>query len=138
MTVGRKPGTKKTGGKDFAPGNPGGPGRPPLPPGLRDAKRLTKTSLEEIVNKYLWEPDAAELAAKDPRTPPVEKWLIAIIAKGLATGEWSGFEWIAQRLVGKVKEQIEVKNVTPFVIRHTSGEQTVLGAKAESEDNKDA
>lgn len=86
------------------------------------------------MNKYLWDPDAAHAAATDPKTPPVERWLVAIIDKGLTSGEWSGFEWIAQRLIGKVKDQLEVKNVTPFVIKHADGRQTVLGAKVESED----
>ncbi len=133
--TGRKPGGPKTGGRDFAPGNPGGPGRPPLPPALKEAKRLTKTSLEEIVNKYLWlSLEDLEKSKDDKTLVTVEAGMCAIIHKGRTTGEWSGFEWIAQRLIGKVKDQIDIRQVTPFVIKHTTGQQTVLGAKVSSDD----
>lgn len=130
--------TKKNGSvkTQFAPGNPGGPGRPPLDPVLKEAKRLTKNELEVIANKYLWMPlDQLVKAKDDPKLVTIESWLCAIIYKGRMTGEWSGFEWLAQRLVGKVKDQVEVSHPTPFVIRHLSGEQTVLGAKVEKKDD---
>ncbi len=128
---------KKTGGRDFQPGEVANPsGRTPLPPALKESKRLNKTTLEEIINKYLWDSEAAARAAEDAKTPPVERWLVAIIAKGLATGDWSGFEWIAQRLVGKVKEQIEHTQPVPFVVKHLDGSRTELGAKVDKKENE--
>lgn len=128
MTKGRK-----TGGKDFIPGDPRA-GRPPLPPALKEAKRLNKTAFEEIINKYLWAPLADLEKAKDDKAlATVESWMVAIMLKGRTTGEWSGYEWIAQRLLGKVKDQVEVSTPTPFVIHHTDGSKTVLGAKVEKD-----
>lgn len=119
----------------FAPGNPGGPGRPPLSPEAKEARRLNKTEFENVVNKYLWCPLVdLKMHASDQSLPTMEAWVVAIMLKGITTGDWGGQEWIAQRIMGRVKEQIEVRQVTPFVIRHTSGEITTLGAKVESED----
>ena len=128
---------KKTGGRDFQVGEVANPsGRTPLPHALKEAKRFNKTTLEEIVNKYLWIPlDELIAASKDEKLVTVESWMVAIIAKGRTTGEWSGFEWIAQRLVGKVKEQIEHTQPVPFVVRHLDGSQTVLGAKIDKKDD---
>lgn len=125
---------KKTGGRDFVPGDPRA-GRPPLPDHVKEAKRLTKTELESIINKYLFAPLAdIRKAAEDESLPTIESWMVAILLKGRTTGEWSGYEWIAQRLVGKIPDRVEVQQVTPFVIRHTTGEQTVLGAEVKKLD----
>lgn len=129
MTRGRK-----TGGRDFVPGDPRA-GRPPMPEALKAARRLNKTEFEEIINKYLWAPLSDLEKAKDDKTlPTIESWMVAIMVKGRTTGEWSGYEWIAQRLLGKVKEQVEVTQVRPFIVRHTDGTQTVLGAKVEKDE----
>ncbi len=126
MTDGKRKGNGK---KLFAPGNPGGPGRPPLPPVLKDVRRLTKTEFEAVANKYLWcSLEELERLATDKSLPVMEAWMVAVMFKGISTGEWGGQEWLAQRLMGKVRDQLEVKHVTPFVIRHTSGETTTLGA----------
>lgn len=119
---------RKTGGRDFVPGDPRA-GRKPLPPELKGVRRLNKTELETIVNKYLWTPDAdLEATASNPALPPVERWVVSIIHRGLSTGEWHGFEWIAQRLIGKVQEKVEVTLPKPFVVNRLDGTQTVMGA----------
>ena len=116
----------------FAPGNPGGPGRPPLSGEAKEARRLNKTEFENVVNKYLWCPLIdLKMHASDQSLPTMEAWVVAIMLRGITTGDWGGQEWIAQRIMGKVKDQLEVKNVTPFVIKHADGSQTVLGAKTE-------
>jgi hypothetical protein len=122
---------RKTGGRDFVPGDPRA-GRPRLPEELKAAKRLNKTEFEAIINKYLWLPlEELEAAAHDKSIPTIEAWMVAIMVKGRTTGEWSGYEWIAQRLLGKVKEQVEVTQPKPFIVRHMDGTQTLLGAKHE-------
>ncbi len=126
---------RKTGGKDFTPGNSGGPGRPPLPAPLKEARRLNKTEFEAVVNKYLWCSLAElETSAADKTIPVMEAWIVSIMAKGVKTGDWGGNEWIAQRLLGKVKDQVEVRNVTPFVMKLLDGSQIVMGAKVEELD----
>lgn len=129
---------KKTGGKDWQPGVSANPaGRAPLPPEVKEARRLNKTELETIVNKYLWEPNAdLEKTSANVELPPVERWLVSIIHRGLSTGEWHGFEWIAQRLIGKVKDQVEITVPKPFLIKKANGETAMeLGVKLEGKDD---
>lgn len=100
---------KKTGGRNFAPGNKLG-GRPPTPPELKAARRLTKTAFEALINRHLWANDD-ELAAtlEDPAVPAVEKLLASILAEGIRVGDAGRMEWIAQRLIGKVKDVVELE-----------------------------
>jgi hypothetical protein len=127
--------SRKTGGKDFKPGNPGGPGRPELPPALKEARRLNKTEFELVVNKYLWcSLEELEKLAKEKSLPVMEAWIVSIMARGVSTGDWGGNEWIAQRLMGKVKDQVELTMPKPFVVRHLDGSATVLGTKIEKDD----
>jgi hypothetical protein len=123
---------RKSGGKDFAPGCAPGPGRPPLPPELKAVRRLTKAEFETLINKYLWM-DLSELeaATKSKALPAAEAYAVSIIASGIKSGNWSGFEWIAQRLLGKVQDKVEVTTPKPYVIEKLDGSQVVLGAKVE-------
>ncbi len=120
---------KKSGGKDFKKGNvPKSPGRPKMPETLKNLQRLTKTSFEEIVTKYIF-CSLDQLAAFKKRTdiPAMDAWIVAIVFKGITTGDWGGNEWIAQRLIGKVKDQVDVTVVKPFVVNNLDGSQMVLG-----------
>jgi hypothetical protein len=74
-------------------------------------------------------------AAKDNKhLAAFEVWMAAIIFKGLSTGDWSGNEWIQQRLLGKVKDQVEITQPKPFVINYLDGSKTELGAKLEKDE----
>jgi hypothetical protein len=127
---------KKTGGRDWKPGEiPNPKGRPPLPKELKEGRRLNKTEFELIMNKYGWcSLGELEQLVGDKSLPAFEAWIVAIMARGIKTGDWGGNEWIAQRLIGKVKEQVEVTTVKPFVVRHLDGSQTVLGATVDKGD----
>ncbi len=124
MTKGRK-----TGGRNFVKGvvtNPNG--RPKTPEALRNLKRLTKVAFEEIVNKYLWCSLSELEKYKKANLPVMDAWVVSIIHKGVLSGDWSGNEWIAQRIIGKVKDQIEVTTVKPFIVEDLSGNHITMGA----------
>lgn len=125
---------RKTGGKDFVPGDPRA-GRPPLPPELRAVRRLTKTEFERLANKYLWA-SAGELslALASPETPAFERLLVSIMLTGIEAGDHAKAEWLATRLLGKVKDELEVSTPKPFIIERLDGGQTVLGAKVEEDE----
>ena len=97
--------------KPFQKGQVGiSPGRPKTPEELKETRRLTRTELEKIVNQYLWCTHAQlEELLKNKQLCVAEAWLVRIMAKGMSTGNWDGFEWIATRLVGKVETEIVVK-----------------------------
>ena len=91
------------------------------------------------MNQYLWLPfDELDLASKDGRLAAVERFVVAIVAKGVKSGDWSGFEWIAQRLIGKVKDQVEVTLPKPFLVHRRDGSTLELGAKVEKAEGGDS
>lgn len=133
--VGKSPTKRQRGpGKPFGKGNPGGPGRPPEPPELKEAKRLNKTNFELLINKYLWASDEQLAAAlAHPKTPMVEAIMIRILQEAKGGGDQGRMEWVSQRLLGKVKDQVEI-SAKPFAVERLSGEQVVLGIEAKVED----
>lgn len=127
---------KKTGGRNFPAGNSFG-GRPPLPPELKAVRRLTRTEFERIANKYLWM-TPAELAAVlvDPETPMLERVIVRVLSKADDEGEFGPIEWLAQRLIGKVKDQVDVSVVKPTIIERLDGSRVEMGMIQEDKENE--
>jgi hypothetical protein len=105
---------KKTGGRNFPPGQSGNPKGPiPLPEDIKAARKLTPIEFERAVNKFLfWDRDALKEAVKDPKTAALDAWVITIILRATAKGDERPMSFLLERLIGKVKERIE----------HTAGE----------------
>jgi hypothetical protein len=100
---------KKTGGRDFQPGQSGNPKGPaPLPEDIKAARKLTPLEFERAVNKFLfWSREAIEAAAKDTSLPALDAWVIRIILKATVKGDERPMSFLLERLIGKVKERIE-------------------------------
>lgn len=132
----RKPPPKHTQFKPGQSGNPGG--KVKLPEDIREARKLNQHELERIINKYLYmDRESVKAAISNPATPMMELMVASIVAQAAQKGDHQRLDFVLNRLVGKVRDQIDVRQVTPFVIRHTTGQQTVLGAKVETEDGDD-
>lgn len=102
-----------------------------MPEALKTARRLNKTELEALINRYLWLP-AQDLEGLEG-LPAVEQYFISILLRGLKTGDYGPFEWIAQRLIGKVKDQVELTTPTPFIVHNLEGGEVVMGVKPKAE-----
>jgi len=102
---------KKTGGRDFSSTNqPKKRGRKPLPKDLRDARNLTKARLQGMLNKSLWcTQDELTARMKDDETPMIEKMIGSIVYKALVEGDQTRLTFILDRMIGKVKEEIDIK-----------------------------
>lgn len=105
---------KKTGGKDFAPGWEGGPGRPKLPQEVRDFRNATKVEIIEEF-KMLWAMSEEELnhivfdgGTTENKTPAVRKFMAKAILKAINTGDMDHIDKILNRVIGKVKEEIDL------------------------------
>jgi hypothetical protein len=137
--VGKKPKAEHPGAKNLTPWQPGQSGNPkgraPLPPDLRDAKKWSKELVTAAIDLAMSRnaEELAELAA-DPSAPRIVVALAKMLEMAIEKGDYQRLDFLLQRAIGKVVDHVEVKQVTPFVIRHTTGEQTVLGAKVESEE----
>ena len=119
--------------KPFVKGQSGNPGgRLKLPDDIKEARKLNQIELERLVNKYLWlTADEVKALDKNPATPMMERMILSIVSIAAEKGDQQRLEFILCRLIGKVKDQIEVSTVKPYIVNHMDGTQTVLGAAPE-------
>lgn len=105
MTLGRK-----TGGRDFKPGQSGNPnGRPPMPKELREAKKMNKIKFMELLVKYLGATlEDLQKAKKDKKTPSLDRIVISVIINAINKGDEKRLEFLMSRIIGKVKSDIDL------------------------------
>lgn len=118
-------------GKRFQKGqvaNPGG--RRKLPDDIKEARKVTQDELERSINRAVFS-TRAELAAlvKDPGTRMLDVMVASIVAQASQKGDQQRLDFLLNRMIGKVKDRIEVKPQEPFIITRASGEQVVLGLR---------
>jgi hypothetical protein len=121
----------------FKPGQSGNPGgKVKVPDDIKEARKLNQHELERIVNKYLYmDRDAVKAAISAPGTPMMELMVASIVAQAAQKGDHQRLDFVLNRLIGKVKDQLDVTVAKPFVVRHTDGSQTVLGSELEKKDD---
>lgn len=99
----------KTGGRNFAPGHKFGKGAPRVPEDIKQLRKLNKEELERILNKYIdMTREELKCAEKDPETKSFDLMIISTVQKAVLHGDYKRINFLLERLVGKVKEQIEV------------------------------
>lgn len=109
---------KKTGGRDIKPGEVRNPhGRPKLPEHVKKAKRLNKGRFIEILNEHIMS-TAPQLKSKidDPSTPALELCVIKILFEAIKGGDHKRFEFILDRLIGKVPISVDDKSEIKIII----------------------
>jgi hypothetical protein len=129
---------KKTGGRDFKPGqvtNPkGGPG---LPRDLKEARKLNQLELERVMNRFFFSPRyVLKQVMDDPEAPMIELIGASIIHESFAKACHYRLEFLLNRLIGKVQDRIEVKTPEPYIIRKTDGGEIELGAKPKEDEDE--
>ena len=122
-----KPGINRKGrktpkGKPFVKGDPRA-GRPSMTKEQKAAAKLTKTEV-----KYIKSP-AQELKklSMDKSLPAIDLWVIRIILLGISGGDTRRLDFMFDRLIGKVKDQIEIDMPKPTIIQTRDGNQIQLG-----------
>jgi len=118
----------------WKPGQSGNPsGRPKVPDDVKAIRKLSPFELERIINKYL-QMDAPQIKSLlDSQTLPMrEAYIASILLKGLNYGDPKRFDFILNRLIGKVTEHVQ-HHVTPTVIEKLEGGETILGIEKEEE-----
>lgn len=127
---------KKTGGRNFAIGNRANPkGRPPVPEDIKAARKLSKTEVERILHEYVFL-TRDELAARlaGTATPTIEAAVANLLRKTVALGDVARLDWVVSRLIGKVKDQIQVEEIRPVVIERRDGSEVELGYEKEEKE----
>jgi Uma2 family endonuclease len=101
---------KKTGGRDMKPGenwaNPNG--RPKLSPEVKAIQNLTNEKLITILNDLVG-CTLPELKAKlaDPAASVFTLTIGSVLKQALEKGDHQRIEFLLNRMLGKVKEQVE-------------------------------
>lgn len=122
---------KKTGGRDFKPGqvaNPTG-----MTKELAHERKLTREGLTAILNKVrtMTHEQMQEHLGK-PETPAFDMMIIKVYMRIIEDGEMKDLNLLLDRLVGKVKDEIDV-NVKPTIIKRRDGSEVVLGMEKKEE-----
>lgn len=86
------------------------------------AYRMTKADLKRVI--------------EDPESTMLEIHVASIMAQGVKKGEFYSFDGLMNRTVGKVKDELEVTALKPFVITKSDGSQVVCGAEVEKKETE--
>ncbi len=116
---------KKTGGKNFKPGESGNiAGRPPLDPMVKQLKRFTADQLEELVSSLLTstEADVARMR-EDTGAPYIKRIVAKILEQTFEGGSIGALDMVLNRLIGKVKERVDVHTFRPSILVRQDGSE---------------
>jgi hypothetical protein len=127
---------KKTGGKDFKPGQSGNAnGRPKLDPMVKQLKRFTADQLEELVSSLLTSTEADVVAMReDTGAPYIKRIMAQILEKTFEGGNIGALDMVLNRLIGKVKERVDVHTFKPSILERRDGTQVEFTNKQIKED----
>jgi hypothetical protein len=129
---------RKTGGRNFKPGNKANPhGRPQVPPEVKEARKLNQSQMELIFNKLIHMTEV-ELKAHwtNPQTPKFEKIVCKILNEAEIRGDHYRLDFVLNRLIGKVTEKVLHELPKPFVVKKSDGSQIVMGARLPKKDTE--
>lgn len=132
---------KKFGGRDFKKGQSGNPnGAPRIPEDIKIMRKLTRIEFDRIVNKFLYS-DKAEISriSSDPKTPLMELLIASIIHKAISQGDERRLNFFLDRLLGKVKDQVEMtgKDGSDVFQSFTQIVKEIADAKRNRQNNSD-
>lgn len=114
--------------KPFPKGTSGNPsGRP--------KGALTTPEVSALMGKFCrLSRDELTAVIQNQKSSMIEITVASILAKAAKDGDYSRLEFLLARSIGKVKDQLEVSSIRPYVIERLDGTQLELGAKLETED----
>ncbi len=122
-------GNPKTQFKKGQTGNPNG--RPTLPPEIRSLKKLTVKEFEELVSSLMHSSESdLDAIDKDPSTPYIRRIVVQILKNTYKTGNMTQFDLILSRVIGKVKEKVELMG-KPSILITKDGRQFTFTNKKE-------
>ena len=95
---------------------------------------LTKDSVKKLVDRfYHMSADELRKFLTDPKATVIEMTVASIMVKCIEAGDFSRFDGMLSRAIGKVADEIVMPR--PMVITRPSGEQVTLAVEAPDEGN---
>jgi hypothetical protein len=125
---GRTKGSKTT---QFAKGQSGNPtGKVPVDPRVKEIKKFTAEELEQLISVLLEAgPDELERIDADPTAPMIKKIMASILTRTQMTGSMQQLDMVLNRLIGKVKERMEVEIRRPRILVRRNGDEVIFGSE---------
>lgn len=122
-------------GRPFKKGNPGGPGRPRSPKHIKRLAKLTREEAKQLFVELMHKSqrEIEEICADKDRTV-LELAVAKVALEAVKGGDISRIGFMLDRTIGRVKEEVEIKLPTPFIVENLEGPSTYLGAKDDSLD----
>ena len=104
-------------------------GRPKIPADLKEIrKKYSKEVIQGLLAQCLDKPvEELEAILKDKKNKVVDHLVGRVALMGIVKGDPVRFNFILDRMIGKVTEQKEFKMAKPFVIEGANGERIELG-----------
>lgn len=103
-------------------------GRPKLPEDVREFKKYSYDSFVRKLQEFtLLTKEELTKRVKDPGITMFDLMFAKVVIQA-AEGDKDARNLIIDRLWGKVKEQIDVQVIKPFVVERLDGTEIVLGA----------
>ena len=97
----------------------------------KEVKKLTGAQVEELASMLLSNNMAAIKAVHIDETATVlQRWMASCIDLGYRTASIYILERILDRIIGKVKQQVELSNAEPWVFTSTDGRKCTMGVKS--------
>lgn len=109
---------KKTGGRDWLPGESGNPnGRKPIPEDIKAIRKLTHDQIADVMETLLTTTEGGLTdLLNDPETPVLKKWIAKVAQKGLTHGDAARLETLLNRTVGKVPDVLKVPGLSAHAL----------------------
>ncbi len=93
----------------FQPGNKIGKGRPKLDSYLVEVKKLNRDEVERTLADLMHgDRDKIKAVINDPATPMLRLMVASLIQKAITSGDPAILNFLLDRTIGKVKEQVEI------------------------------
>lgn len=123
---------KKVPGRPFKKGVSGNPnGRPRLPDEIKEARALTQSALHKTINELIHcSRDELALKLKDPQTTMLQLMIGSIISQATQKGDQLRLNFVLDRLIGKVKEDINLSGGVHFNLVERAKELESLDDRA--------
>lgn len=120
---------KKTGGRDFKPGWEGGNGRPRVPEDIKEARKITTIEVERILTELMsMSPSELVQIKQNPKSTMLELMIHSILVNAVNKGDQQRLDFLLQRLIGKVKEKIDIE-INPFMNKSIQELESLVKAK---------
>lgn len=114
-------------------------GRPLLPKELKEAKKLNRAGMELAFNLHISSTqEALEEFVKDKSNKVLDLIIASMLLKAIKEGDHYRLNFLLDRLIGKVKDEVEVIGAKPTIIQLLNNKgQIILGSENDENHSRD-